>query len=210
MASAVAASQANDLIANGASEPCVANTTTGSCAGAVARAAAGTVRLFARSALPPGVANAVTAALAYSVPAAVVKFLARHHLAAVQPSEPQSTAGAVVGSPNLFERVRICVADLVHWPQGQAHCKHGNGKTDGEWLHIMPSPRVHFSAAIPYRLRKAAPLRPQAVSRLCAAVRPSTLMHWRLRASAASLPAIRVKPAAAVGFVCARALHSTV
>jgi len=106
MASAVAASQANDLIANGASEPCVANTTTGSCAGAVARAAAGTVRLFARSALPPGVANAVTAALAYSVPAAVVKFLARHHLAAVQPSEPQSTAGAVVGSPNLFERVR--------------------------------------------------------------------------------------------------------
>jgi hypothetical protein len=148
MASAVAASQANDLIANGASEPCVANTTTGSCAGAVARAAAGTVRLFARSALPPGVANAVTAALAYSVPAAVVKFLARHHLAAVQPSEPQSTAGAVVGSPNLFERVRICVADLVHWPQSQAHRKHGNGKTDGEWLHIMPSPRVHFSAAM--------------------------------------------------------------
>lgn len=166
MASAVAASQANDLIANDASEPCVANTPAGSCACAVARAATWTVRLFARSALPPGVANAVTAALAYSVPAAVVKLLTRHHLTAVQPSEPQSTVGAVVGSPNLFERVRICVADLVHWPQGQAHRKHGNGKTDGDWLPSAPSTLVHLSAAIPYRLRSAAPLGPQAVSRL--------------------------------------------
>jgi hypothetical protein len=166
MACAVAASKANDLIANGASESCIANTPTGSCAGAVARAAAGAVSLFARSALPPWVANAVTAALAYSVPAAVVKLLTRHNLAAVQPSEPQSTVGAVVGSPNLFERVRICVADLVHGPQGQAHRKHGNGKTDGHWLPTAPLPRVYLSAAIPYRLRNASPLGPQAVSRL--------------------------------------------
>ena len=69
MASAVAVPQANDLIANGASEPCVADTPASSCAGTVARTAAGTVRLFARSALPPWVAYAVTAALAYSVPA---------------------------------------------------------------------------------------------------------------------------------------------
>lgn len=212
MASAVAVPQANDLIANGASEPCVADTPASSCAGTVARTAAGTVRLFARSALPPWVAYAVTAALAYSVPAAVVKLLACHHLAAVQPSEPHSTVGAVVGTSNLFKCVRICVADLVHWPKGQTHHKHRHWEADRDWLSTAPSSRVHLSATMPCRLRIAAPLGPRTVSRTSAAAAalPSTVMRWQMQISASTWQAARVLPATAVGFVCAGALHSTV